>query len=56
MALRPRKTVYYARSLAALSRVAEPRSLARVLAGGRTLILRDGMSLRLGGLLDLLIL
>jgi FkbM family methyltransferase len=57
--LRPGKTLYYVRSLAALAGIAEPRSLARFLATGRrggSLALRDGLSLRLGGLLDLLIL
>ena len=57
MPVRPRKTFYYLRSLAAVSRIAEPRSLARFLARRSDLIvLRNGLRLRLGRPLDLLIL
>lgn len=58
MTLRPRKTRYYLRSLAALLALAEPASLASCLVRGRRggkLVLRAGLELQLGGLLDLLI-
>ena len=56
--LRPRKTLYYLRSLVALFALAEPASLLRFLAGGGRggrLVLRDGTTLQLGGLLVLIL-
>jgi len=55
--IRPRKTLYYLRSLAALAGVADRGSLARFVATGgrdRRLVLRNRLVLRLGELLELL--